>query len=37
MGAGDCVFRGSAHAFVIVFTVGDVGSVPGMWDVAAAG
>jgi hypothetical protein len=36
VGAGDCVFHGSAHAFVIVFLVGDDGAVPGMWGVAAA-
>jgi hypothetical protein len=37
MGASDCVFHGAAHAFVIVLRVGDVGSVPSMKGVAAAG
>jgi hypothetical protein len=35
--AGDCVFQGAAHAFVVVFRVGDVGALPCVWGVAAAG
>jgi hypothetical protein len=34
---GDCVFHGSAHAFVVVFRVGDVSTVPCVLYVAAAG
>ena len=35
--AGDCMFHGSAHAFVVVFGVGDVGALPCVWGIAAAG
>jgi hypothetical protein len=34
--AGDYVFHGAAHAFVVVFWVGDVGAVPRVWGIAAA-
>ena len=34
--AGDCMFHGAAHAFVVVFWVGDVGAVPRVRGIAAA-
>jgi hypothetical protein len=37
VGASDCVSHGFAHAFMIVFRVGDVGAVPSVWGAAAAG
>ena len=35
--AGDCMFHGSAHTFVVVFGVGYVGALPCVWGIAAAG
>jgi hypothetical protein len=37
VGANDCVFHGMAQAFVVVFWVGDIRAVRGVWCVAAAG
>jgi hypothetical protein len=37
VGAGDCMFRGALHTFVVVFRVSDVNSVQGVWFVAVAG
>ena len=34
--AGDCVFRGASHAFVVVFGFGYVGALPGVRGIAAA-
>jgi hypothetical protein len=34
--AGDCMFHGAAHSFVVVFWVGDVGAVPCVWGIDAA-
>jgi hypothetical protein len=34
--AGDGMFHGAAHAFVVVFWVGDVGAGPCGWGIAAA-
>ena len=36
VGAGDCVFHGSSHAFVVVFGVGYVGALPCVRGIAAA-
>ena len=35
--AGDCVFHGSSHAFVVVFGVGYVGALPCVRGIATAG
>jgi hypothetical protein len=34
---GDGVFYGTTHAFVIIFMISDVGAVPSVWGIAAAG
>ena len=33
---GDCVFHGAAHAYVVVFGVGEVCALPCVWGIAAA-
>ena len=35
--AGDCMFHGTAHAFVIVFGICNVGTLPCVWSITAAG
>jgi hypothetical protein len=36
VGAGDCMFHGALHTFVVVFRVSDVSYVPCVWFVAVA-
>jgi hypothetical protein len=34
---GDGMFHGIAHAFVVVFRIGDVVAVPSVWSIVAVG